>query len=220
MMEEYVMTQNRVSIPIIIQRCPTLIRKTEEILRKDTWVQPEVLQTKPNTEWGNSTSQYISRLLEQQDARRAAHLLTSPSNFNKKKQVSDIKYLVLAQEPPVLFNCIMGSIYFIICLGDSINLLPCFTGKYVLNSYLRYLQFSSVQFSSVAQSCPTLCNPMIHSTPGLPVHHHLPEFTQTQVHRVHNAIHSTFMLGLIIRIRWQGLKIKSMGFGAREIFRL
>ena len=42
--------------------------------------------------------------------------------------------------------------------------------------------FSSVQFSSVAQSCPTLCDPMNHSTPGLPVHHHLPEFTQTHVH--------------------------------------
>ena len=40
-------------------------------------------------------------------------------------------------------------------------------------------QFSSVQFSSVAQSCPTLCNPMNRSTTGLPVHHHLPEFTQT-----------------------------------------
>ena len=37
------------------------------------------------------------------------------------------------------------------------------------------------QFSSVAQSCPTLCDPMNHSTPGLPVHHQLPEFTQTHV---------------------------------------
>ena len=45
-----------------------------------------------------------------------------------------------------------------------------------------------VQFSSVAQSCPTLCDPMNHSMPGLPVHHHLPEFTQTHVHRVHDAI--------------------------------
>ena len=41
---------------------------------------------------------------------------------------------------------------------------------------------SSVQFSSVAQSCLTLCDPMNHSTPGLPVHHQLPEFTQTYVH--------------------------------------
>ena len=47
---------------------------------------------------------------------------------------------------------------------------------------------SSVQFSSVAQSCRTLCNPMNRSTPGLPVHHQLPEFTQTHAHRVGDAI--------------------------------
>ena len=50
------------------------------------------------------------------------------------------------------------------------------------------LPFSSIQFSSVTQSCPTLCNPMNCSTPGLPVRHHLPEFTQTHVHRVRDAI--------------------------------
>ena len=43
-------------------------------------------------------------------------------------------------------------------------------------------------FRSVAQSCPTLCEPMNRSTPGLPVHHQLPEFTQTHGHRVSNAI--------------------------------
>ena len=48
--------------------------------------------------------------------------------------------------------------------------------------------FSSAQFSSVAQSCPTLCDPMNHSMPGLPVHHQLPEITQTHVHRVSDAI--------------------------------
>ena len=48
--------------------------------------------------------------------------------------------------------------------------------------------FSSVQFSSVTQSCPILCNPMNHSTPGLPVHHQLPEFTQTHVHRISDPI--------------------------------
>ena len=47
---------------------------------------------------------------------------------------------------------------------------------------------TSVQFSSVAQSCPTLCDPMNHSTPGLPVNHQLPEFTQTHVHRIGDAI--------------------------------
>ena len=50
------------------------------------------------------------------------------------------------------------------------------------------LIISSVHFSSVAQLCPTLCNPMNCSTPGLPVHHQLPEFTQTHVHRVGDAI--------------------------------
>ena len=46
----------------------------------------------------------------------------------------------------------------------------------------------AVQFSSVTQLCPTLCNPMNHSTPGLPVHHQLLEFTQTHVHWVGDAI--------------------------------
>ena len=46
----------------------------------------------------------------------------------------------------------------------------------------------SVQFSSVTQSCPTLWDPMNRSTPGLPVHHHLPEFTQTHAHQVSDAI--------------------------------
>ena len=44
------------------------------------------------------------------------------------------------------------------------------------------------QIRSVAQSCPTLWDPMNRSTPGLPVHHQLPEFTETQIHRVSDAI--------------------------------
>ena len=47
---------------------------------------------------------------------------------------------------------------------------------------------SSVQFSSVTQPCPTLCDPMNHNMPGLPVHHQLQEFTQTHVHWVGDAI--------------------------------
>ena len=50
---------------------------------------------------------------------------------------------------------------------------------YLKEYYLKY----SVQFSSVTQLCPTLCNPMNRSMPGLPVHHQLLEFTQTHVHR-------------------------------------
>ena len=51
-----------------------------------------------------------------------------------------------------------------------------------------------IQFSSVAQSCPTLCDPVNRSTPGLPVHHQLPEFTQTHVHRVGDANQSSHPL--------------------------
>ena len=47
---------------------------------------------------------------------------------------------------------------------------------------------NGIQFSSVTQLCPTLCDPMNHSTPGLPVHHQLQEFTQTHIHRVGDAI--------------------------------
>ena len=50
------------------------------------------------------------------------------------------------------------------------------------------IYLSSVQFSSVAQSWPTLCDPMNRSTPGLAVHHQFPEFAQTQVHRVGDTI--------------------------------
>ena len=56
-----------------------------------------------------------------------------------------------------------------------------------LLSMMLALSLSSVQFSSVAQSCPTLCDPMNRSTPGFPVHHQL-QFTQTHVHRVSDAI--------------------------------
>ena len=57
------------------------------------------------------------------------------------------------------------------------------------------LVFSMIeQFSSVAQSCPTLCNPMNCSTPGFPVHHQLPELAQTHVHQVGDAIQSSHPL--------------------------
>ena len=52
----------------------------------------------------------------------------------------------------------------------------------------------SVQISSVAQLCPTLCDPMNRSLPGLPVHHQLPEFPQTHVHRVGDAIRPSHLL--------------------------
>ena len=71
---------------------------------------------------------------------------------------------------------------------------PEFLGLWPLPSPSKYIPWtfasfiSSVQFSSVTQSCLTLHDPMNHRTPGLPVHHQLPEFTQTHVHRVSDAI--------------------------------
>ena len=62
---------------------------------------------------------------------------------------------------------------------------------------LRFLNVDfSVQFSSGAQSCPTLCDPMNRSTPGLPVYHQLPEFTQTHAHQVGDAIQPSHPLSL------------------------
>ena len=61
-------------------------------------------------------------------------------------------------------------------------------GLSVFHNFFRLTKGSSVEFSSVAQSCPTLFDPMNCSTPGLPVHHQLPEFTQTHIHRVSDAI--------------------------------
>ena len=73
----------------------------------------------------------------------------------------------------------------LICSGN----LGLATGE--LEQFCRtdsYSVFSSVQFSSVAQSCPTLCDPMDCSTPGLLVHHQLLEFAQTHVHWISDAI--------------------------------
>ena len=58
----------------------------------------------------------------------------------------------------------------------------------ISNVLFPLVLMSSIQFSSVAQSCLTLCDPMNRSTPGLPVHHQLPEFTQTHVHQIGDAI--------------------------------
>ena len=70
------------------------------------------------------------------------------------------------------------------------NSILCFLNPKgsLLPSLPIFNQIRSDHITSVAQSCPTLCDPMNHSTPGLPVHHQLPEFTETHVHRVSDAI--------------------------------
>ena len=76
------------------------------------------------------------------------------------------------------------------------------------------MEFPSHQIRSVAQSCPTVCNPMNHSTSGLPVHHQLPEFNQTHIHRVSDAIQPSHPLSSnesTLCMRWP--KYWSFSFG-------
>ena len=69
-------------------------------------------------------------------------------------------------------------------------LIITFNGAQTIKYRITMLYTGSIsQFSSIAQSCPTLCNP----TPGLPVHHQLLEFTQTNVHRVGDAIQPSLL---------------------------
>ena len=72
-------------------------------------------------------------------------------------------------------------------LTGCASVFPRSTGEHETR-FAEVGQLSLFQFSSVAQSCLTLCDPMNRSTPGLPVHHQLPEFTQTHVHQVSDAI--------------------------------
>ena len=73
--------------------------------------------------------------------------------------------------------------------GSKCSFILCFQHELGQRDPLAKVQSrGEVQFSSVAQSSSTLCNPMNRSMPGLPVHHQLPEFTQTCVHRVSDAI--------------------------------
>ena len=110
---------------------------------------------------------------------------------------SDIRVVAL----PLEFQC--GCSYLSIVPPYSIHpratfpgvlcVCPCVSSFHWRKNFFYLLPHTShclcsVQFSSVAQSCPTLCDPMNCSTPGLPVHHQLPEFTQTHVHRVRDAI--------------------------------
>ena len=87
---------------------------------------------------------------------------------------------------PVVLTCLISL--------QSKGLSRVFSNTTVQKHQFSGAQFSysptltSIQFSSVAQLCPTRCNPMNHSTEGLPVHHQLSEFTQTHVHRVGDAI--------------------------------
>ena len=93
--------------------------------------------------------------------------------------------LILRYENPFFFYIWCNAIHHIF-LGKFTFKLWLYTT--FLNVKAKMYSSNIVQFSSVTQSCPTLCDPMNRSTPGLPVHHQLPEFTQTHVHWVGDAI--------------------------------
>ena len=91
---------------------------------------------------------------------------------------------------PIIFM-IPPQLHFKVMFFSSYS--PClpFFDSLRYNSYtirVIHVKYISDQIRSVAQSCPSLCNPMNCSTPGLPVHHQLPEFTETHIHRVSDAI--------------------------------
>ena len=78
--------------------------------------------------------------------------------------------------------------FLVLGLSSRANILPHFCGIYLIHMY------TLIQFSPVAQSCATLCEPMNCSTPGLPGHHQLPQFTQTHAYRVGDAMQQSHPL--------------------------
>ena len=82
----------------------------------------------------------------------------------------------------------------VICLSQLFLMSLVLLVSYLTNCCPIQGHKGSVQFSSVAQSCLTLCDPMNRSTPGLPVHHKLPEFAQTHAHQVGDAIQPSHLL--------------------------
>ena len=119
--------------------------------------------------------------------------------------------LVTSFPSVVLFGLILfGTLSWICFLSQVREVFIYHVFRYALYTYLSSSSgtplmpmlvclMSSVQFSSVAQSCPTLCDPMDCSMPGLPVHHQLLEFTQTHVHWVGDAIQTSHPLSCCLR---------------------
>ena len=121
------------------------------------------------------------------------HSLLSSTASDEKVVVQGIPLL------PIFKKYFFPCCFLLFALSLSFLTVPCYACLYCL-IFMIHIVFLSVfvtkhkfmcsilQFSSVAQSCQTLCDPMNCSMPGLPVHHQLPEFTQTHVHRVGDAI--------------------------------
>ena len=127
--------------------------------------------------------------------------------FSPKAQESEIEILSSVQKKEILSLSLTNTCLTSPSSHHSIKYLYNIYIKYKrLYNNIKYLHLTNAsrsaprvkligyQFSSVAQSCLTLCNPMNRSTPGLPVHHQLPGFTQTHVHWVGDTSQSSHSL--------------------------
>ena len=114
----------------------------------------------------------------------------------------------MSPETPI-FQLLIEGFWVCFCFFYWLMLFICFV--WFTYKHFEYCSFwIYIQFSSVTQSCPTLCDPMYRSTPGLPVHHQLPESTQTHVHCVSDAIQPSHPLSSpsppALKLSWhQGL---------------
>ena len=124
------------------------------------------------------------------DIHQALHTGTKPLYHFLRSLITYPNLLSLLQQ--IIQSCIICSS---VSLQGALKLIFSFPTHQAQLSQGRTDKLTSLtclqkclQFSSVTQSCPTLCDPMNHSATGLPVHHQLPEFTQTHVHRVCDAI--------------------------------
>ena len=120
--------------------------------------------------------------------------LIYPYLFHRYRNFSNVwritEFLSQNSRRDFSFTCVFFIIYMSAIQRGKMQaddiILNCLVATFKI--YMYKYTYISVQFSSVAQSCPTLCDPMNFSTPGLPVHHCYPEFTQTHIHRVGDAI--------------------------------
>ena len=133
--------------------------------------------------WGGSFSQFKPQAQTLQQGLEVLHdlaLVSTPASF-----LLVIQHLQLSSKYPSYLNCYPSVLFQMPGIPHS---PPPDVSWQVPQLLLQESAQMSVQFSSVTQSCPTLCDSMNCSTPGFPVHHQLPEFTQTHAHRVSDAI--------------------------------
>ena len=137
---------------------------------------------------GKRTSEFRQRqavIAKGQITKCSPRCQTTPGDTLHNCRLKNLTSLALCSMPKHCILKVLFSFFFVPSYWNSLN-------QEVLHFVIFKVVFKClskvIQFSSVAQSCLTLCDPMDGSMPGLPVHHQLPEFTQTHVHYVGDAI--------------------------------